>query len=127
LIGRHQIGFRQSDGNEISTPDVSVTSPRVQPGTIKFAGLRTFYPKLFHNRIHFGSTTMKKCRHRRIAAEEWQSQEATILRLYVEQRMPLTAPGGLIDIMRKQHDFSARFVIYHLCSSELEQRMYADA
>jgi hypothetical protein len=53
---------------------------------------------------------MQRTRGKHIPDETWNLHEYTIRRLYVEERTPLTATGGLMDIMREEYGFTARFV-----------------
>jgi hypothetical protein len=71
---------------------------------------------------------MENPRYKHIKDEEWESRKSTIQRLYVEERRPLTARGGVRDIMRTKHGFSARFATYDLWQYclEDEQRVYSD-
>src|SRR5262245_16519087 len=41
---------------------------------------------------------------------DWTAHESTIRRLYVEENMPLEGHGGVIDTMRRLHQFSATYV-----------------
>ncbi|KNG51052.1 ankyrin repeat-containing protein [Stemphylium lycopersici] len=43
----------------------------------------------------------------RISEETWESHKHIILRLYLSENKPLTAPGGVRDTINAQHGFSA--------------------
>jgi hypothetical protein len=44
---------------------------------------------------------------RRIPEREWELHKPTIRRLYVEENKPLTASGGVQEIMSINYNFSA--------------------
>jgi hypothetical protein len=46
-------------------------------------------------------------RQPRIPDAVWELHKATIQHLYMEEKKPLTAPGGVRDIMALQYNFHA--------------------
>ncbi|RII10889.1 hypothetical protein CUC08_Gglean006890 [Alternaria sp. MG1] len=46
---------------------------------------------------------------KRIPDSEWDLHERTIRRLYIQEAKPLTAPGGVQEIMFRDFEFSATF------------------
>jgi hypothetical protein len=50
---------------------------------------------------------MTALRQPRIPDVVWELHKPTIQHLYMEENKPLTAPGGVKDIMARQYDFHA--------------------
>jgi hypothetical protein len=68
------------------------------------------------------SDKIEKGRAQRIPDALWESRRTTIHRLYVTEDRPLTAPGGVIEIMARDHGFSARSVLH--TSQNPDSRLY---
>jgi hypothetical protein len=52
---------------------------------------------------------------KRISNNDWETHHATIQRLYIAEGKPLGTEGGVIEYMKKHHNFSARYIppLYH--------------
>jgi hypothetical protein len=69
------------------------------------------------------SDKIEKSRAQRIPDALWESHRTTIHRLYVTENRPLTAPGGVVEIMARDHGFFARSVLH--TSQNSDSRLYA--